>query len=208
MLNKKQYFADADELPIFNFWKLMTKNDLTYLLKDNSIEINQDEKIFLESVLNTLLYSFSIIDIKMQSLYFLAFRDFLTYKNDKSNNLKTRANKSFTDYFNYIVKYFNHIILNNNKISIENHYNELRKDSDYDNFMLNRLITFDFINLRKDKEIIWDLNDEVVKLEQIMGRTIDTMTTSVNKFFSIRKAANELIKAKKQAQNKQKNGKN
>jgi hypothetical protein len=196
-----EYYKNADTLPIWNFWKFSTTEDVRYLLKTAQEflpEITYNQKQLLSKSLENLIYSLNKLDFTLLGLYTQAYISLLSYMVDKNSINEKKLQRAWADYLSYIIESYQNMPNGDN---IKELYDKIKTQFVGLKFWEFRLKLFNyklFIIMKPEtNKKTWNLIDECTNIETITNKTIDIMTCSTNKYFAYRQLAENIIEDKK-----------
>lgn len=216
------YYKTIDELPIYNYFKIVQSGELIYMfvdVNDKRNKVNDNVRRAWEDINYQLPEGAIDLEPKRKNVkMWLDCNHWIATKDVRHEN---NYNASFAEYkLNY----------GNKPITIDDDFCVALVHNDtpeylldpfvalyygkkyrtfnifYDNLRKNENLTVDFVYklraylletfilLENGNENSGDFMDEIVSIEHIIGFSIDSKTTSVAKYFSYRKLATQIIK--------------
>lgn len=207
---KHEYYTSFDTIPVLNYFKLSTDNELRYLLVDLDYNF-LPEKFDNEKLMNAykiLSLNIKEVDMTLQSAYsdaLLEYHNFLETGNEsKVHNIFNRYCNTLDKYYSEY-KYDNQIF--NNATSLRNYIRELfvnvHKKTFYE-YVYARYSIMDYNVMDAKSRGEWDLYSDIVAIKELTGIEINEFTCTMSKFISVKNLANKRLKAKlnKESSNK------
>lgn len=189
-----ELFEDFDTLPIYNYSKLLSTNDLRYLIDcknlpkiENTDWIKEHYNKLIESNLNDNKKQFEF-NIKLQKKYFSlieTYRNWFDNKND--SNLEQKIHNKLIDYIDFMdLNLCNFNINGTIYETLKSFYHVYKSGIDYTEFLENCLFVFNYQILKYESRHKFDLYNELPFISKYYGFQIDIRKTSVNEYFSLR----------------------
>jgi hypothetical protein len=161
-------------------------NDLRYLIVDVDVDELPEIEItneFQEAYIK-IVGNHKEIDTSLQVAYSKALESAINYIDKVNSKNEQRCNDSFHDYLNDLNnKYKNFVYKYETFETALDLYNYVKTQFSWKEFVLKRVLIFNYNELTYENKTSWDLFEEAAVLESTLKITIDTYVCPTNKYF-------------------------
>ncbi len=192
-----KYFESIFELPVFNWHKLSTDNDLNYLLKLDSYTDIPTHNIDLNKVYEGIIRELPHADTILQKQWIEAKKLYILFLS--GSNKISQIHSKFTAYRNHLDTIYHKFVFDDKvyKTSRElfSYIRELANDK---NELIHLMYTvFDMQHINAEIKSKGDIMREMAVLSSIYRTYLDPKTVSLGMYYSLRSEATKLGRNKK-----------
>lgn len=192
-------YKSLDFLPIYNYYKISETGDLRYLyeLEDYTCFEGLEVTSELKDIWNKIFSEHKNINLTLQYRYYECLETYFDYLFDKDNlQLQQKCNECFTKYLKQLDYEYKTITIEDIVFAPPSSYYEIFKKSNYDNFYLDRIETFDYHTIIGEKRKNNDNNiyEIIVFIKNVLDIDIDEHKTNCTKFFTLIDIAEKKIR--------------
>ena len=192
------FYNSINTIPIFNFWKLQTTDELKYIFKNWS-EIDKAENIIdIKKARNKILEEVDDIDFSLPNSYVNCQKLMSRFLAEKTNDGKN-VEKHRTKFYFAFAKYLDLLNIGNENFELNNLKNndvrelhkliKIEKRNNKEDYFFEQLYDFNFLILKYKSKNTWDLYSEIYFISKYMKISIDANTMPTAQYLSFKKNA-------------------
>jgi len=202
-MQKLNIYRSFDIIPVWNYWKIVTKGELKYICVAEKYEyetliLSELQKIETEKAYSKLFSETQGLSLKLQQSYYNAW---LAYFNFLKTGIISNVFSSFGKYRKILDELQTGFLFEGKtyetSLEIVNHLDKICKDNNIPSheksFLRLKIIDYRIIGGQK-KTKPWDLIEESVQIKEVLSQSFDIHGISVSEYNQLRDLATKKIK--------------